>query len=450
MNEFGPRRTACARITTRLQEFEHSEPFRTRAADAQSHGTCFAVRMCGQTMLLTNAHCVIEGNGACALSMEHAGGPTQLPATVRLVIPELDVAIIDCPSGAALEPLNALLEPFSCDERRDALAKGLVVQGFPLGDGSGVRTTFGCYAGTTSHQLQMSMAVNKGNSGGPVTLRSDPTQVIGIATASFQGTESMSLAIPLYHVAAALKHARPGERLLRVPHLHRLRVAPVDGGVAQPGARVLENWGQLQAEDVITSVCGMELTDTGLLRIPHNFSGAELDSVEVALALPHDTPARAKVRRAGVTGAIDVHLSLKLPQAPAAVYPLWENPGGLHYVMFEEMVAIVPKSEKLLDEFDVLPDDEFWVAAAAAKPGTSIVAWVAPMSAAERIGIEPLMLIEAIDDRPAADAEGLEAAVAAIPAARRQVRRPKNVAFKIAGGHKYRLPVSTGFTVHHY
>lgn len=449
------RRTACARITTQLVEYEHSEPFRARSTDAQSHGTCFAVDLNGTRLLLTNAHCVEGGNGNCVLSMEHVGGPTQLRAKVRRIVPELDFAIIDCPD-ANLEPLHAVLEPFVSDERRDALAKGLVVQGFPLGDSSGVRTTFGCYAGTTTHHIQMSMAINQGNSGGAVTLRSNPSQVVGIATASFDNTQSMSLAIPLYHVAAAMKFAQDSEPLLRIPRLHNLWTAPLDDCGASSdvaGARVLEKWGPLQAEDVILSVHGMEVTDNGLLRIPHNFSGADINSVEVTLALPAADSVTATVQRAGVTGLLSVQLPLTLcaqNESYATLYPQWEPKGGLHYVMLNETVAIVPKSNALIEEFDVLPNDKYWLNAASAKPGASIIAWVACMSPAEHVGLEALMEITAIDGMATDTPQKLLHAISQINTSRRSNRRCHYVTLTLKGGHKYRLTITSGFIVHYY
>ena len=399
------RPTSLAAVRCRQFEYERSEPFRAQLSDEVAFGTAFCVEFPAVgKVILTNAHCVADAppSGGLSLSFEHSGGPKAVRAAVKYICPELDFACLDCPEALAdMAPMQAVLEPM-----QDVSQTGEPVRvlGFPLGDTSTVRTANGVWCGSSEFFAQFSASINGGNSGGPISWREGEHSghAFAIATATIQGAEGVALGVPLYHVYAVLQHVAGDACLLRVPRFASLRVAPLSdvercAKRARDGARVLQACGPLRRDDIIESVSSLLMTtDTAKLRIPHAFSGAELHSIEAALALLPG-PARFKVHRRGVEHALVLRVPLVVEQPAPVLHPRWEEPGGLHYVMFGDSLCFVRKSPALLREFAQNMKDPFCVTAWAAPTSSIVLTWVNPGSEAERVGVEPLMLLRTID-----------------------------------------------------
>ena len=460
------RTTSLAAVQTRVADYEHSEPFRSSTTDSHAQGTAFLVDFgepsIGQ-VILTNAHCVEDAannSAAITLSFEHCGGPSAVPATVRHICPELDFACISCAGAEELmEPMVPLVQWAHDPEEGGLQAR---VQGFPLGDASTVRTANGCWGGSHEHYVQLSASINGGNSGGPISLRGGEHDgfVFAIATASIAGAEGVALGVPLYHVHAVLKHVVASlsepRCLVRVPRLHSLRAVPlsdverIDNG-AVAGARVLQPFGPLRAGDIITRVNSFSITcDTAKLSIPHAFCGADLHSLEVALALLPG-PARMRVRRKGVADEVEVRVPLLVQTPPRALYPRWD-PGLMHYCMFGQQLCFVQKSLGLLREFNQNMMDPFCVAAWAAPSDAIVLTWVEPGSEAERVGMEPLMLLHSIDGEPTHTPDLLTKFARRVPRCKRKRRRPQSVEFNFQSPNDKNLLTfcvsAHDFTVH--
>lgn len=453
-------RTHCALVTTRIYDYEHSEPFRAALTDAQSCGTCFAVAMPEPfgVVLLTNCHCIVDvgPSNRVSLSFEHIGGPLNLAASIERVCPELDFAVLKCDGALEyMEPMQAHLSPLHMSEKEMASAsttRGVAIQGFPLGDNSQVRTAWGSYCGSSEQYIQLSASINKGNSGGAVQLR-ECGKAIGIATASIAATEGIALAVPLYHVFSALQRAEG--RLIRVPTLAGLHLAPQS--VLEPtpqGGRVLEPCGPLKTDDIVSRIGEFEVSPhTARVRIPHCYSGAAVGSVETALALPVRGAVPVIVHRKGVQQPLTLQVTPCVKTPHQTLHPRWETPGGLHYVMFGEVgtgaMCLAPKSSALIDEFDMDLDDDAFTAALHCKSGRMMVVWVEPNSEAERLGIECLSQLTHIDGKPAGLPEECAQAVTRATTNKRPRRKQHATTTFTFGKHAFTLPKQE-FRVHRY
>lgn len=454
------RRTHCALVTTRIYDYDHSEPFRASITDAHSCGTCFAVSMPEPfgVILLTNHHCVADvgPKNEVTLSFEHIGGPMHLPATIQRVCPELDFAVLQCEAALEyMEPMRAHLAPLHMSESEMASAKttrGIAIQGFPLGDNSQVRTAWGSYAGSNDEYIQLSASINKGNSGGAVQLR-ESGKAIGIATASIAATEGIALAVPLYHVLSALRRA--DKTLIRVPKLANLHLAPQSKlDACLQGGRVLEPWGPLKTDDIISRIGDFDVSPhTARIRIPHCFSGAAPQSVEAALALPVNGPVPVIVHRKGVQQPLTLNVTPEVQVPPDTIFPRWETPGGVHYIMFGQVgsgaLCFAPKSSALLDDFDMDLEDKTYTAALCAPSGCMMVVWLEPNGEAERLGIECLSQLTHINGKPAKTPEECAAAVTRAAAHKRPRRKQHATTTFTFGKHSYVLPTQD-FQVHRY
>ena len=441
-----PRRTShCARVTARIYSYDPSEPWRARVEDECKHGTCFAVKLpCGKPALITNCHCVENAYGDVLLSFEHVAGPGDVRTRVQVACPELDFALLEFTHEAQryLQPMNARYDPLDAQDELVMAADGAVaIQGFPLGDGCCVRTAVGSFAGTKEHYMQFTASLNHGNSGGAV-ISTATQQAIAIATATVRDADQIGLGIPLYFVAAALQRRSDTNVLLRVRHLHDVRVAPCTTTDekrlklgCRAGARVLTERDGLLPDDVVVSIDGMPITPNGGLCTPHNFAGAPLEALETALAVS-DEP-EFTVKRMGVDGLLRVNVSMRAASYGKEIYPLWERAGTLHYLMLGEQLCFVPKTDALIKEFTPNLSDKFLLSAAAAADACMVCAWVCPGSEAEIAGIEPLFLLSKINDQDASTPEAVLKLTAPFSARRRNTMK-----LKFAHGDEHTLQLN--------
>lgn len=153
-------------------------------------GSGFAVQ---DGLFLTNKH-VIEDAGAVAIAKP--GAPNvHLPATVKVISDEYDLALLECPS---LHVAPVVLSP-----TLPKLAESIVVLGYPKFDvlGQDLKVTQGIISGLPNasfdNMLLYDATANPGNSGGPIcNLRA---QVVAVCTA---GLEEQKLGLGIPSVAA--------------------------------------------------------------------------------------------------------------------------------------------------------------------------------------------------------------------------------------------------------
>ena len=141
-------------------------------------------------------------------------------ATVVVANPEMDIAILklNIPDQELREKLAAFSQshegvghkvglpvPVSGSDRLPMLAP-VTAHGFPRGD-SHMQITAGVLSGRIENRLQMDVAVNPGNSGGPVL--NDEHQVIGVVTSGFTDAQGINFAAPITEVLRIAIRAIP-------------------------------------------------------------------------------------------------------------------------------------------------------------------------------------------------------------------------------------------------
>ena len=150
------------------------------------------------------------------------------------------------------------------------------------------------------------------------------------------------------------------------------------------------------------------------------------------------------MRRAGVEGEISVRVPRLLDEHPDATWPLWEKPGGVHYVRLAGGLVCVPLTYSLLDKFEADGSDAHFVAAAArldaGATGVGAVAWVQPHSAAARASVQPLMLLEAVNGVETPTLATCAATVQAVKQARRLGKRKRYVQLRFSNHFSCALP----------
>ena len=387
--------TSCAKVTSVLYDYQHSEPHRAHETDGETTSTCFCVRVPGVgPLVLTNAHCVEQApRGEVSVVLEHLGRQP-MRARVSLFCPELDVAVLEPEDPSLLEPLEMDL---ACKPGTEVVALG-----FPL-DSDQLRMSYGVTTGTHEHYVQLgSCSINSGNSGGPI-LNRKTGRVVAIAAATLADSEGISLGIPMRFAARAVNMT--SQRLLRVPRLYSATCVPCTVAHAQHlglsldhGARVLHatrsaRRAGLKADDVITRCESWPVNALGKVQTPHApVVGVALESVELALEVAQPR-VKVEVHRKGIQGPLHFELPLKLHAHPDNLYPLWEPAGGIHYVRVGDII-FVPLSLDLLDEFEAGYEQRAFVEAANAKPGAVVVAWVKPQSTADQAGVQALQILK--------------------------------------------------------
>jgi len=187
-------RNSVFRIQVMRDEPSFVEPWK-RVVAVPGAGTGFYI---GDGRILTNAHVVAN---ASFVTVQRDGDATPMPAVIKLIAHDADLAVIEPlePSGkvalSKLGPLRLGGVP--------RLRSPVSTIGFPMGgdqlsvtDGIVSRISYLGYVhhGGAKHLLvQVDSAINPGNSGGPVV---QGDQVVGVAFQSFQQAENTGYIIP--------------------------------------------------------------------------------------------------------------------------------------------------------------------------------------------------------------------------------------------------------------
>ena len=212
-------------VFAQIAEFNWLEPYKT-PSQYEATGTAFFINEQGE--LITNAHVV---NEAQVLFIQIPSlGKRRFEVEVIGISPERDLALLKLKNHDKEElkkDLKRTAIPYLKLGNSDTIyrADKLMALGFPLGQ-QGLKSTTGVVSGREhiegQHFIQISAALNKGNSGGP-SLNSIG-EVIGVNSAIIQGAQNVGYIIPINEVRLFLDQVRSlpstgGVKLLRKPYL---------------------------------------------------------------------------------------------------------------------------------------------------------------------------------------------------------------------------------------
>lgn len=227
--------------TVRVFAYEGIEV--VRATDRRNHTYRLAVPsgahgsgvMLDDGLIITAAHVV---GLASHLAIKVHGSAQAHPARVVLYRPKTDFAILQTTARAAALPLPE--GPITLRARQRVHAIGYPIDAQRLT----AQSTTGTVSGMTADGLlQLAMAVNPGNSGGPLIDEQD--ELIGIVVAKGNlkaGIEGLTLAVPIQKIIEEIPKARTGKkRQIELAKLHedlaaRARVAAVTAAVVERAA----------------------------------------------------------------------------------------------------------------------------------------------------------------------------------------------------------------------
>ncbi|MBA3954158.1 trypsin-like peptidase domain-containing protein [Candidatus Dependentiae bacterium] len=212
-------------VFAQIAEFNWLEPYKT-PNQYEATGTAFFINDQGE--LITNAHVVDQ---AKVLFIQIPSlGKRRFEVEVVGVSPERDLALLKLKEHDNQElkkDLNRTSIPYLKLGNSDTIyrADKLMALGFPLGQ-QGLKSTTGVVSGREhiegQHFIQISAALNKGNSGGP-SLNSIG-EVIGVNSAIIQNAQNVGYIIPINEVRLFLDQVRSmpattSVKLLRKPYL---------------------------------------------------------------------------------------------------------------------------------------------------------------------------------------------------------------------------------------
>ncbi|MDX2035219.1 MAG: trypsin-like peptidase domain-containing protein [Isosphaeraceae bacterium] len=188
--------------TTRLPE-----PMRPwqKAGPQEASGTGVVI---DGKRILTNAHVVLYSS---QLFVQPNGSGDKLPAKVKAIAPEVDLAILTLDDESFFEKRL----PLPRAERLPAIKANVLVYGYPTG-GSSLSLTKGIVsriefaplgAGGAGLRIQIDAAINPGNSGGPVLVDG---KMIGLAFSRLGGGDNIGYIIPTEEIDLFLQDVADG------------------------------------------------------------------------------------------------------------------------------------------------------------------------------------------------------------------------------------------------
>lgn len=191
---------SVVKIECNSKNFSYKSPWRA-ATQATCSGSGFILNYQDHTFIISNAHVVSDFSH---LSIRLADESTWYPATVELIDHDCDLSIL---SVSSIEFMSRII-PLELGELI-GIRKKLTVLGFPIGgtelfvaEGtvSRIEVDTYCWSGLDLLQIQVTAAINAGNSGGPVL--GEHNKVIGVAFQGVRGYEGLGYIIP----SPILKH----------------------------------------------------------------------------------------------------------------------------------------------------------------------------------------------------------------------------------------------------
>lgn len=277
-------RRSVFRIETTGQDRNFVNPWRLASPDMWS-GTGFYI---GDGRILTNAHVVAN---ASSISVQRDGDARRVPAYVKYIAHDVDLAILGVEDPRYLKNVEAL--SFGSIPR---LRSPVTTVGYPLGgdqlsmtDGVVNRISYRTYVHTDADDhllVQVDSAINPGNSGGPVF---QGRNVVGVAFQALTRAQSAGFIIPVPVVQRFLTDCEDGhydgvpqwgvqtqDLVLNNPMTARFYRLPKNDGRGTLVARVYKwspAWGILQRGDVLLSISGKDIGVDGKVA----FEGERVD-----------------------------------------------------------------------------------------------------------------------------------------------------------------------------
>lgn len=200
-------------IFAQKAEFNMLQPYKTPDQHTGS-GTGFFINPEGE--LITNAHVI---NQAKAIWIQIPSlGKRVLEVELIGVSPERDLALLRLvPESLALVKKELGAVPYLTLGDSDLVRRSdeVMALGYPLGQQS-LKSTTGVISGREQHMIQMSAALNPGNSGGPsVNIQGE---VVGVNTANIPNAQNVGYLIPINDLKIVLPDLHK-VTLLRKPFL---------------------------------------------------------------------------------------------------------------------------------------------------------------------------------------------------------------------------------------
>jgi S1-C subfamily serine protease len=232
--------------------------------------------------ILTNAHLV---RYASQVSVQARPGGDKLEAKIAGIGTDVDLAVLTVEDDAFYKKRPALARSKALPKVQDAV----VVYGFPVGGddlsvtkGVVSRVGFSMYSGLRPGLvIQVSAAVNPGNSGGPAVVDG---QMAGVVFSRLAGAENISYIIPCEEVEYFLNHLKSGRsepkpveaataEFQQLENDAMRRMLKLDKGVkgvlvhlpARPDAD-----SPFLESDVLTKVGDYEIDNTGMIRLEND------------------------------------------------------------------------------------------------------------------------------------------------------------------------------------
>ena len=218
-------KNTVVQVIAQVAEFNWIEPYKS-PTQTEGAGTAFFINSQGE--LITNAHVVDQAQ--VVYIQIPAIGKKRFEVQVVAVSPERDLALLKL-SDSDLKHIKQILGKddlvylkFGDSDKVDRADK-IMALGYPLGQ-HGLKSTTGVVSGrehlSGQHFIQISAALNKGNSGGP-SLNS-LGEVIGVNSAIIQGAQNVGYIVPINDVKLFLDQYRAlpedkGPKLIRKPFL---------------------------------------------------------------------------------------------------------------------------------------------------------------------------------------------------------------------------------------
>ncbi len=359
---------SVVKIQCNSKEFSYEYPWQA-ATQQKCGGSGFVLNYNGHTLIMSNAHVVSD---VSHLTVRLADETTWYTANVELVDHDCDLSIL---SVASAEFMSRAI-PFVLGEL-SAMRKSLTVLGFPIGgdelfvaDGtvSRIEVDSYCWSGLDLLQIQVTAAINSGNSGGPVL--NTAGEVIGVAFQGMRGYEGLGYIIPspiikhfLDDYLLSLNTGQPYQgfpnlnftyqRLQSPEYRVALKLDTNDVGIRiKKIAPLCSSFNIMQPEDIL-----IELDD----KIVHNDGTVQTEfskrvMLDYLLSNKHiNESITAKVIRNGAT--IDLSIPLRFRAETTSIIGSTERDKPPTYYIFCATV-FVPITENIADDLDLSADQQ--------------------------------------------------------------------------------------------
>lgn len=254
--------------------FNWLEPYKVPAVSA-SFGSGFFINEEGY--ILTNAHVI---NEALVIHAQIPSfGKYQFEVELVGLMPEKDFALLKIkPDGVGLIRATLGKVPHLQLGDSDLLRRGdeIMALGYPLGQQS-LKSTTGVISGKENGLIQMSAALNPGNSGGPSI--NTQGQVIGVNTCMVREAQNVGYIIQINDIKVFLDELRV-EKLVRKPYLGILPSMATDdlaralGNPMPGGVYIIDVFGdsplkgKLESGDMVYEMNGIKVDLYGEMTVP--------------------------------------------------------------------------------------------------------------------------------------------------------------------------------------